>query len=147
MHTYVEFRSDRFPAYEGEEAQVNPGLWGKRLAEFLCERLTVEGFRTEQPFAEDWGWRVDVVNEAFSLWIGCGRYQEHPDGYLCFIEPHTAHVRRLFRKIDTRERIGSLQRALEKILNEADGIRAKRWWTHEEFSKAGSASPRGGSSK
>ncbi len=130
---YVEFRSDRFSAYEGEELQVNPDLWGKRLAEFLCEKLALEGFRTEEPFAEDWGWRIDVVNDGFRLWIGCGRYQEYSDGYLCFIEPHTATVRRLFQKIDTRERTGSLQGALERILSQADGIRAMRWWTHEEF--------------
>jgi hypothetical protein len=129
----VEFRSDRFPASEGEEEQVNPGLWGKRLAEFLREELLKEGFETEDPFAEDWGWHINVVNDGFSLWIGCGRYQEYPDGYLCIIEPHTPYVRKLFRKIDARERVGSLQRALDKILTEADGIREKRWWTHEEF--------------
>ena len=33
MKTQVEFRSDKFPPYEGEEEQINPGLWGKRLAE------------------------------------------------------------------------------------------------------------------
>ncbi len=37
MLTHMEFRSDRFPPYEGEEQQVNPGLWGKRLAEFPSE--------------------------------------------------------------------------------------------------------------
>jgi hypothetical protein len=133
MLSHVEFRSDRFPPYEGEEQQVNPDLWGKRLAEFLREKLVAEGFKTEEPFSEDWGWHVDVENEGFSLWIGCGHYQEYPDGYLCFIEPHNPYVRKLFRKIDTQERVTSLQRALDKVLTEADGIRAKRWWTHEEF--------------
>jgi hypothetical protein len=33
MKTQVEFRSSKFPPYEGEEEQINPGLWGKRLAE------------------------------------------------------------------------------------------------------------------
>ncbi len=133
METHVAFRSDRFPAYEGEEKQVNPDLWGKRLVEFLREKLPAEGFETEEPFAEDWGWHVDVVNDGFNLWIGCGHCQEYPDGYLCFIEPHTPYVRKLFRKIDTRKRIASLQRALDRVLVEAEGIRAKRWWTHEEF--------------
>lgn len=133
MLTYVEFRCDKFPAYEGEEKEVNPGLWGKRLAEFLCDKLLAEGFKTEGPFTEDWGVRIDVVNEDFRLWIGCGHYQEYPDGYLCFIEPHTPYVRRLFKKLHTQERIASLQRALDKILVETDGIRAKRWWTHEDF--------------
>jgi hypothetical protein len=95
MLTHVEFRSDKFPAYEGEEEQINPDLWGKRLTEFLCDKLLTEGFKTEEPLAEDWGWRIDVVNEGFSLWIGCGHYQEYPDGYLCFIDAsvHTPQLR------------------------------------------------------
>jgi hypothetical protein len=138
MKTCVEFRSDRFPAYNGEE-QVNPGLWGKRLAEFLRDGLRGEGIETEEPMAEDWGWIVPVVNERFQLWIGCGRYQQYPDGFLCFIEPHTPFVRKVLKKIDTRERVGALQRTLDKILREDAGIRAKRWFTHEQFNNPASA--------
>lgn len=36
MKTHVEFHSDQFPLYEGEEDEVNPGVHGKRLAEFLA---------------------------------------------------------------------------------------------------------------
>lgn len=39
MLTQVEFRSDKFPAMEGEEKLINPDLWGRRLADFLCEGL------------------------------------------------------------------------------------------------------------
>jgi hypothetical protein len=35
MKTQVEFRSSKFPPYEEEQEQINPGLWGKRLAELL----------------------------------------------------------------------------------------------------------------
>ncbi|HEY0781064.1 MAG TPA: hypothetical protein VGE98_01310 [Thermoanaerobaculia bacterium] len=133
MLTHVEFRSDRFPPYKGEEEQVNPGLWGKRLAEFLRDGLPAEGIETGEPLAEDWGWVLPVVNDAFDLWIGCGHYQQYPDGYLCFIEPHTATIRKLLRKIDTRQKIETLQRALDRVLAEPAGIRAKRWWTHKDF--------------
>jgi hypothetical protein len=134
MQTYVEFRSDKFPPYEGEEKLINPDLWGKRLAEFLRDKLRGEGFETEEPIAEDWGWVVPVVNDRFSLWIGCGRYQEYTNGFLCIIEPHKPFVRRFFKKVDTRERVDSLQRALDRILTD-DGIEGKRWWTHEEFNR------------
>ncbi len=114
MQTQVEFRSDRFPAYDREQEQINPDLCGKKLAEFLCDKLPAEGFKLEGPFSEDWGWYIDVVNDAFRLWIGCGNCQEYPDGYLCFIKQHTPYVRKLFRKIDTRERVEALQRALDQ---------------------------------
>jgi hypothetical protein len=111
VQTQVEFRSDRFPPYDGEEELINFGLWGKRLAEFLCDGLRGQGFETEEPIAEDWGWMLPIVNEEFRLWIGCGRYQEYPDGFVCGIEPHKPFVRRFFKKIDIRERVAALQRA------------------------------------
>jgi hypothetical protein len=39
MKTQVTFRSNKFPPYDGEEEQINPGLWGKRLAEYFVEKL------------------------------------------------------------------------------------------------------------
>ena len=95
MQTHVEFRSDRFPAYDGEEQQVNPGRWGRRLAEFLRDNLRKEGFQAQELVAEDWGWMLPIENDQFPLWIGCGNYEEYADGFLCFIEPHTPFVRRL----------------------------------------------------
>ena len=133
----VEFRSDRFPAYPGEEEEVNPDLWGKRLAEFLCEKLPAEGFQTGEPYSEDWGWEIPVVNGGFKFRIGCGHYREYPDGYLCVITPHRPFFQKLFRRIDTREPVAALQRALDKILTAADGIREKRWWTDRECDRLG----------
>jgi len=39
MKTQVEFKSSKFPPYDGEEDQINPGLWGRKLAEYLVEKL------------------------------------------------------------------------------------------------------------
>ncbi len=38
MKTQVEFRSTKFPPYEGEEEEINPGLWGRRLTTLGKER-------------------------------------------------------------------------------------------------------------
>jgi hypothetical protein len=48
MKTQFEFRSSKFPPYEGEEEQINPGLWGKRLAEYLVKKLAEKGSRPEK---------------------------------------------------------------------------------------------------
>jgi len=110
METHVEFRSDKFPPFEGEEKLVNPDLWGKRLADFLREGLRKQGFETDEPIAEDWGWVVPVVNKSFRLWIGCGHYQEYEDGFLCFIEPHKPFVWRFFKRVNARERVTRSER-------------------------------------
>jgi hypothetical protein len=79
---------------------------------------------------------LPILNEGFDLRIGCGNYQEYPDGFLCFIEPREPFIRKLFSRIETTERVGALQEAIDRILSSADGIRDKRWWTHEEFNRA-----------
>ncbi len=134
MLTHVEFRSDRFGALEGEDKVINPDLWGKQLADFLKVGLKTQGIETTEPIAEDWGWALKIKNESAAFWIGCGHYQEYSDGYLCFIEPHKASGWKFFRKVDAKDRIASLQRALDTILSEEAGIHSKRWWTYEDFS-------------
>ena len=87
MRTHLEFRSAAFPACPGEEEEINPGRWGKRLAEYLISELPKRGFEVARANPEDWGWRIDLRHDAFPLWIGCGNYEEYADGFLCFIEP------------------------------------------------------------
>jgi hypothetical protein len=53
MKTQVEFRSSKFPPYEGEQEQINPGLWGKRFPEYLVQKLSEKGIETEEIIAED----------------------------------------------------------------------------------------------
>ena len=138
MKTYVEFRSDRFPTYDGEDKEINPGRFGKRLAQFISDGLPGEGFQPQQLFAEDWGWVVPISNDEFPLSIGCGNLEDRSDEFLCFIEPHEPLIRKFLRKIETRDRIESLQQALDKILSEEAGVREKRWWTHQEFNNPAS---------
>ena len=48
MKTQVEFRSSKFPPYEGEQEQINPGVWGKLLPEYVVRKLSEKGIKTEE---------------------------------------------------------------------------------------------------
>ena len=134
MKTHVESRSDAFPPYPREEEEINPGVWGKRLAEFIHNGLKAEGFDVIEPAAEDWGWMVEIRNDAFPLWVGCGNLHGEPDGFLCFIEPSTPFVRKfLFKKVPTENEVTKIRSALEKILSKEHSIKHIRWWSKEEF--------------
>ena len=137
MLTYVEFWSAEFPPYQSESDEINPGRFGKRLAEYLSVELRGRGERVGELFTEDWDWVVPIENAGFDLWIGVGNYEDYPDGFLCFIEPHAEHVRKFLKKIPTRERIEALQRNLDAALLAHAGIREIKWSTHEEFNRRG----------
>lgn len=132
MRTHVEFRSDYFPAYEGEEGQINPGRFEKRLAEFIASDLPRHGFKVSGVEAEDWGWMIQLENDAFPLWIGCGNYEEYPDGFLCFIEPSKPFIRKWFSKIDTTETVERVASALDAILSASGKVAHQRWWSEAD---------------
>jgi hypothetical protein len=127
MKTQVEFRSDKFPPYEGEEAQINPGLWGKRLAEYLAQKLSENGIKTGPMIAEDWGWYLPIQNEAFRLGLCCGHQNGEDDEFLCFTEPATPVVKKLFSKIDATVELTRLTEALQLILSSDPDIRDVVW--------------------
>jgi hypothetical protein len=52
-------------------------------ARYLRQELSLQGFVMNEPYTEDWGYAIEIENPAFNLWIGCGNYEEHPDGFLC----------------------------------------------------------------
>src|SRR5882757_7634283 len=123
MRTQVEFRSDAFPSESGEEAAVNPGRWGAALARFLRQELSNRELAGRAHIAEDWGYCIPIENPAFDLWVGCGNYEEYPNGFLCFIEPKTPFVRKACRKIDVRSRVEEVAGALDAILRGHPGVR------------------------
>jgi hypothetical protein len=133
MRTHLEFVSTAFPPEPGEDEQVNPGLHGKRLAQFLSEELPRHGFAVSRVGPEDWGWRIDLENPVFPLWLGCGNYQEYANGFLCFIEPSRPFVRRLLKKIPTTDTVERLAAALQMILEQSGKAQQMRWWSEGEI--------------
>ncbi len=127
-----EFRSDKFPPYDGEKEQINPGLWGKRLAEYVKEKLAVLGIATGEIIMEDWGCLLPVTNETFALSVTCGHQSGDDDESLRFIELNAPVIRKWFKKIDTTQEVGRLSAALEKIFRSDPDIRELRCSTTDE---------------
>jgi hypothetical protein len=131
MKTHVEFRSAKFPPYDGEEEKINPGLWGQRLAEYLVAKLKEQGIETEGMNPEDWGWYVPIKNDGFRLAVCCGHQDGDADEFLCFIDPCKPTIRKWFKKIDTTVQVGRVAEALEKILAADPDIRDVKWLADE----------------
>ena len=127
MKTQVEFRSSKFPPYDGEEEQINPGLWGKRLAEYLVQKLSEKGIKTEEIIGEDWGWYIPIPNEGFRLAICCGHQDGDDDEFLCFTDPSTPIVKKFFKTIDATAQLTRLTEAMQLIFSSDPDIRDVVW--------------------
>ncbi len=127
MNTQVTFRSNKFPPYQGEEEQINPGLWGKRLAEHFAEKLKGTGIDTGEIIPEDWGWYIPIKNEGFRLAICCGHQNGDDDEFLCFTDPDKPVIKKLFKKIDATEQLTRLVAAIDRILASDPDIRNVEW--------------------
>ncbi len=127
MQTQVEFRSLKFPPYEGEEEQINPGLWGKRLTEYLEKKLAERGIQTEEMIVEDWGCFLPIRNEGFRLALCCGHQDGDDEQFLVFTDPATPKVKKLFRVIDATAELTKLLGALREILESGSDIREIVW--------------------
>lgn len=127
MQTSVEFRSAKFPPYEGEEDRINPGVWGQRLAEYLVAKLAEKGITAGPPIAEDWGWYIPLQHESQRLAICCSHQYGDDDQFLCFTDPRTPVLRKLFRKIDVTGSLTDLVQALREILSADPDITDIQW--------------------
>jgi hypothetical protein len=127
MKTQVEFRSAKFPPYEGEEEKINPGLWGKRLAEYFVQKLAERGITAGEMNAEDWGWYVPIEIDGTKLALCCGHQHGDDDEFLVFTDPSEPVVRKLFKKIDITGPLTRLVEATEKILSSDPDIREVMW--------------------
>lgn len=127
MKTFVEFRSDKFPAYDGEEDEINPGLWGKRLAEYMVQKLAEREIKVEKIIGEDWGYYLPVQNEGLRLALCCGHQYGENDVFLCFTDPKTPIVKKLFKKIDATAQLSRLTEAVQQILSSDPEIRDIVW--------------------
>ena len=60
MKTQVEFRSNKFPPHEGEEDEINPGLWGYQ-DQLLCF------IDPSTPVIRKWFKKIDTRQEVTRL--------------------------------------------------------------------------------
>ncbi len=127
MKTHVEFRSSKFPPYEGEEEEINPGLWGKRLTEYLAKELGGRGIETGPMSVEDWGCYLPIQHDGFRLGLCCGHQHGDADQFLVFTEPSRPVVKKWFRTLDATPQLTRLVDALEAILRADPEIREVVW--------------------
>ena len=129
METHYTFNSDSFTPTadeldEDSEDYINPGIYGRQLADYLKIGLRERGYKIKFRCAEDWGfWQEIEHNGGYMLAVGCANYEE---GHRIFVQPDKPVIRRWLRKIDVREDVEALVAALGKLLKNDPDIRDVR---------------------
>lgn len=133
MDNLYWFKSSVLKVIQGEDEETNPNRFGKGVASWIAEAFKSEGYKTEV-FAEDWGWRVDCMNEPCPIWIGCGNVDEMDDDgkflkpklddivWHCFVEADAPFLKKLFGKIDPSTVKLEVAQIFTKLLEQSDHI-------------------------
>lgn len=127
MKTFVEFRSSKFPSYDKKNGEVNPEIWGKRLAEYISQNLEKHGIKTLDIIAEDWGYYLPIQNEEARLALCCANQNGENDKFIIFTDPKTPKIRKLLRTKDITPQLSRLIDAVREILENDPDIHDIGW--------------------
>jgi len=122
------FKSSKFELELGEDEEINPGIYGRQLANWLKVRLEECGYPKVEMVEEDWGRCVVCAWRPFALWVGCGNMTDAKGPksaelprkedivWHCFIGADVFPWTRLFSKVRPESVIAKLNEDLRRIL-------------------------------
>lgn len=120
------FESDAFAPEAGEDKATNPGIFGKRLAEWLRERLSGSAFTPRDVLAEDFGWLVPVESSPHSLYVACASTDGTGEEWRVFVFAEGGLLARLMGRDRRHESVDALHAALRELLGREPAIRNLR---------------------
>jgi hypothetical protein len=118
-----------FEIEPGEDADTNPGIYGRAFANWIAERLKERGESVEEIVSEDWGRCVIVTRKPYLLWIGCGNRAGRTDEWGAFVVAEPGLLQRLSGSVDLRTAVDRLHQVLDEIMHEVP--QATRVWSED----------------
>lgn len=80
----ISFFTEALPVVPFEDDDVNPGMLGLGLANWVRKELADTPFSISEVIAEDWGYCAIVRRQPYMLWVGCAGQTDvqYPEGAL-----------------------------------------------------------------
>ena len=124
MTRYIHFWSDRFKPDPGEDEEVNPGIYGKKLAIWITDELPESRIKINRMYPEDWGWEIDVSTENIKRYIGVRNVDGTENEWVVFIDIKNKMIKKLLGKSQNEEQeIEEILKGLKTILRNEESIR------------------------
>lgn len=122
----LEFESSAFAIEASEDAHTNPGVCGKRLAEWLSQQLRGRGLGIGEVVAEDFGWCIPVESKPHRLYVACSNAEEEPNHWRVFAFAEGGLVARLFGKAQSSQSLALLFATLKEVLQSTPHVKVLR---------------------
>ena len=111
----LRFESPAFSVIPGEDAETNPGLYGKALAGWISDQLRLVGVPAGDVIPEDFGWCVPVKALLYSLYVACAN-GESAGRWQVFVFVEGGLTYRILRKDESAELVAGLYATLRRCL-------------------------------
>jgi hypothetical protein len=121
----LSFKSSAFPTIPGEDAQTNPGIYGKALAEWLGGQLRARGLSAGAVIAEDFGWCIPIEGLSQPVYVVCAS-GDAADAWQVFSFVEPGLFARLFGRDDGQTALQNVFGVLHESLTAAAEIRELR---------------------
>jgi hypothetical protein len=73
----IIFKSADFPVLPHEDEEINPGILGRSVADWITKCLSGTKFAITEDINEDFGYCLMVHRKPYWLWVGCSGSTDH----------------------------------------------------------------------
>ncbi len=127
---HVLFTSTRFGIEPGEDAETNPGIYGRGLAEWVAEKLDSRGVPVLGIKAEDFGRCVMLSSWPFKLWVACASLDGSHSRWQMFIGVEVNPIWKLFTRVEPEPEVRELRKQFRAVVAEIPDASDVEWQTH-----------------
>ena len=127
---HVVFSSSRFQVQPGEDAETNPGIYGRALAEWVATRLDGRGVSVLGMRAEDFGRCIVIQRWPFRLWVACASLDGNAGRWQMFIALEQNPIWKLFTRVDPEPDLRQLREQFHAVVAEIPDAKDIEWQVH-----------------
>jgi hypothetical protein len=115
-------RTTEFLIQPGEDAETNPGVFGRALADYLAAQIRSRGVGVEGVIPEDFGYCIMLKRKPLRLWIACGNRTGRTDEWIAFAVAEGGLLGRFVGNIHPALEIDRISEILGEITRAAPGV-------------------------
>jgi len=120
MQSYF-IKSEFFKVEPGEDAETNPGVYGREFSSWLAAELRKRGIAAEEAIPEDFGWCVVLQRKPSFLWVACGNREGSTSEWGAYVVSEPSFFQRIFGRAAPANELERINSLVAEIVKSAPG--------------------------